>query len=126
MGRLIKVALIDILIISFAVAGFVFDERFLGLYQFAMWSIVILGFIALIVPSKELFKTETNSTFKNCVNWFFTICKILITVWVGMVFLAVFYFIVSMFCYVKKQLYFDELNNIKVKANESKQHGANK
>jgi hypothetical protein len=116
MGRLIKVCLFDILIMSFAFAGILFDERFLDLYQFIMWSIVILAFIALIIPSEDLFKKETNSKAKNVINWFFSICKILVSVWVGMVFLAVFYLIISLFCYVKKQSYFDEL--LKVKSNE--------
>jgi len=121
MVRLIKVCLFDVLIIGFAVAGVVFDERFLDLYQFTMWSIAILAFIALIVPSEDMFKNHDNTTFKNCVNWFFSILKILVTVWVGMVFLAVFYLFVSLLCYAKKQMYFDGL---KVKANETNLHTA--
>ena len=109
MKTLIKVCCVDMVILGLACAGILFDERFLDLYQFVMWSIVIIAAIALILPAKDLFKNQTNSTFKNIVNWFFTILKILTSVWLGMVFLAVFYLIISMLCYGKKQAHFDGL-----------------
>jgi len=122
-NRLIVNTLINASIIGFAFAGILFDERFLNLYQFLMWSIVIIGAVALLLPSEELYKKESNSLSKRYINGVLSVCKILVSVWVGMVVLAVFYLVISLFAYGKKQSYFDEL---KVKANDTNLHDDNK
>ena len=112
MKETISTWLTNISILGMAYAGVNIDDRFLDLYQFVMWFFVLLATIALFMPSKDLFKTATNSKYKNFFNWCFSIIKVFVSVWVGMGILAAFYLIVTVLCYAKKKAYFDELDNL--------------
>tara|TARA_R110002126_G_scaffold289294_1_gene443969 strand:- start:524 stop:877 length:354 start_codon:yes stop_codon:yes gene_type:complete len=109
MKEIITTALINVSIIGMAYAGINIDERFLDLYQFVMWGFVLLATVALFIPSKDLFKTATNNKYKTFFGWCFSIVKIFVSVWVGMGVLAAFYLLITILCYVKKKMYFDEL-----------------
>lgn len=110
MKETIRTALINTSILGMAYAGVNIDERFLELYQFAMWGFVLLATIALFIPSKDLFKTAANNKYQNFFNWCFSIVKVIVSVWIGMGVLAAFYLIITILCYAKKKAYFDELN----------------
>ena len=112
MKAIINTGLINISILGMAYAGINIDDRFLDLYQFVMWGFVLLATIALFVPSKDLFKTATNNKYQTIFNWCFSIVKVLVSVWVGMGILAVFYLVITILCHAKKKTYFDELNNL--------------
>ena len=111
--KYITVTLVNLSILGLAYTGMNFDDRFLDLYQFVMWTFSLLNIVALLVPSENIFKEESNNSLKNLFNWIFIITKILVSVWVGMSFLAATYLVVTILYYAKKKEYFDGLTNNK-------------
>ena len=111
--KYITVTLVNLSILSLAYAGINIDDRFLALYQFVMWSFVLLAIISLFLPSKDLFKGGNDKGLSNIYNWFFSIIKVFVSVWVGMSVLAAFYLTVTILCFIKKKAYFEDLTNNK-------------
>lgn len=118
MNKILIKILIDISIIGMAFAGMNIDSRFLDLYQFVMWSFVLLCFFSLLLPSKDLFKKAINNKYQTFFNWCLTIIKVIISVWVGMGILAAFHLVLSILCYARKKTHFDGLVDNSIDKNE--------
>ena len=109
--KYINTVLVDLSILGMAYEGANGDGRFLDLYQFTMWGFVLLAMIALLLPSKDLFKEDNNNPVINFFNWCFSIIKVLVSVWVGMSVLAAFYLVVTILRHGKKAAYFNEIKS---------------
>ena len=110
MNKFIKITIANAIPVSMAVAGCAIDDRFLSVYQFLMWMIIISTLLAVIVPSKQLFvktKSKDSVAIKNY-KWLMVSIMTFIPVFIGMEVIASFYICGAVIFSVKKDTYFDK------------------
>lgn len=92
-------------------AGVYINDKFLDVYQFVMWFFIAISFMALFLPSEDLFKDGENSKFNTVLNWCFALDIVLVSIWFGMPILACYYLVVNILLSAKKQTYFKKLES---------------
>jgi len=98
-------------LINLVIIAAVYLDHFKGIEYagnlaiFAIWILIVLGFIAVFLPSKELYKNHTKLNYFNRVT---QVALLLELIALGWTFTAVGYFSCLLFLWGKRAIYKEE------------------